>query len=167
MKTKTIKTDKAEVLVCELPEGIDDIDNDVFVNNFGNHIRYWDKGKDYLIDLPDGNWQLLGRLPDITEYKADQVVVKSNHTGLYAHYVKYIPVNTYCYKESADSLYSLLRSNDIYFDNPFGKEPDSRNEFYRDALGITSNYWSDLLEWQEAQSKVWDKERTYLFIKTD
>ena len=163
LKTKTIKTDKATLLLVEMPEGAKfiRIETNQAVVPYGQEVNYevpatkesygYEETEGFA--LPEGNWQLLGRIPVITEEQADKVIDKSIHTGLYAHYVNGIPVNIYCYKESSDSLYSLLQANDIYFENPY-KDP-----------GLIPSYELDV--YREAQPKVWDKERTYLFIKVD
>lgn len=166
MKQKTITTDKATLLVVELPEGAKfiRIETNQAVVPYGQEVNYevpatkesYGYEETEVFALPEGNWQLLSRLPDITEEQADKVIDKSIHTGLYAHYVKDIPVNTYCYKESSDSLYSLLQANEVYFENPV--------KFFNNKE-IEAN--GSLLDWHEAQSKVWDKERTYILTKVD
>ena len=158
LKTKTITTEKATLLVVELPKGANRLK--AFNDKDRPYISYFVGVETKRHYLPDGNWQLLGRLPDIKEDQASKVVVKSIHTGLYAHYVNGIPVNTYCYKESSDSLYSLLQSKEVYFENPL---PKPKTAPYQDA-----NFDIDEVnDWHESQSKVWDKDRCYLFIKVD
>lgn len=155
MKEKIIKTDKATLLVVELPEG----SKNVRVNNARGIFGYTDKINIVRWEaLEFGNLQLIGRLPDITEEQAVKTVDESIHSGLYAHYVKEVnPPNVYRYRSSRDSLHTLLQANEIYFDNPLGETIGKARE----------DNWILKHEWQETQSKVWDKERTYLFIKVD
>lgn len=170
MKHKTITTDKSTLLVVELPEGAKP------------HNSHCDA---ILYTLPDGyveteypvesdgswEWKLLGRLPDITEDQAVRAVDESIHSGLYAHYVKEVnPPNVYRYRSSRDSLASLLTSHEVYFENPLGEDPKITNGEYDDnGFGDIDKrqFKEDLKSWQEAQSKVWDKERTCLFIQVD
>lgn len=57
---------------------------------------------------------------NITEQQASEIVDKSIHTYLFAHYVKDIPVNTYCYLSAIESLHSLIKSLGIHlFKNPY------------------------------------------------
>ena len=193
MKQKTITTGVCELLLVELPEGAKNIriETNQLIIPYPKMILYeipaTEESYEYEetegFDLPQGNWKLLGRLPDITEEQASKVVVKSIHTGLYAHYVNGIPVNTYCYKESLDSLYSLIQANEVYFENKEtnpqkynealesegiinGWEKKRYNEL-RQNLAKIPTFKQQMKIWHEAQSKVWDKERTYLFKKVD
>lgn len=152
MKQKTITTDKATLLVVEFPEGAE-IESALFVNNYGRYIRWWNKGKDYLVDLPDdeGNWQLLGRLPDITEEQWKCVVdFHDKPEGYFRNYIYHTIQAPHIWKKSAtDSGISLLQANEIYFENPIPPFKECFEDF------------------KESQSKVWDKERCYIFIKVD
>lgn len=53
------------------------------------------------------------KISEITEDQASVFVDQSSHTNLFAHYVKDVEVNAYCYKSAIDSLKSLLLSKDI------------------------------------------------------
>lgn len=159
MKQKVIKTDKSTLLVIEVSE----VTRNVVL--FTNEIGYYADGKNKYTKLPQGNWQLLGRLPDITENEW-KVVVDDYDNGYF-----YYPDG---YKDTCDTAtesgLSLLQANEVYFDNPFGDEPKITSGEYDDnGFGDIDKYQfkRDLKSWQEAQSKVWDKERTYLFIKVD
>lgn len=58
-------------------------------------------------------------LKTISEAQASEVVSRSIHTSLFAHYVKDIPVNTYCYTSPIQSLHSLIKSKGVWlFGNP-------------------------------------------------
>lgn len=154
LKTKIIKTDKATLLVVELPEMV----KYAVVTTFNRIGFYLPNGIISYEMLPEGNWQLLGRLPEITEEQADQVVDEYTYnTGEIDGYYDYENgTQTDC---PTESLNSLMYTNEVYFENPLGEKP-VESEFYWGFL-------HDLEKWQEAQSKVWDKERTFLFIKVD
>lgn len=168
MKNKTIVTDKSTLLVVELPQGayypnICQLPPYIGVNYFlyenGVNTPYKEP-----LDIPKGNWQLLSRLPDITGEQASKVVDSHyvcepwEQQGVWS-YKDYCSENTYVW-EIYKSLYSLLQVNEVYFENSLG-DFDSFDK-------LVFNHSKDRLrEWQEAQSKVWDKERCYLLIKVD
>lgn len=167
LKTKTITTDKATLLVLELDKFTD---VDCLIEIHGNKLVS-SQSKGLVINttkLPEGNWQLLGRLPDITEEQADNIVEEAsirpivslitgrelggwyNPDGYKDYTETNISLNT-----CLQSLHSLLQANEIYFEN--------RKPWKKDVLQRTIDNMLD----KEAQSKVFDKERTYLFIKVD
>lgn len=172
LKTKTIKTDKATVLVVELPEGITE------VTNTGKRLAIPDrKGGHHFFE---GNWQLLGRLLDITEDQKEKFVGRyfnNYHVQQKLHqeprndmfWVRYPNGNNKffntkdeCYSHAIDMEFKhLLQLNKIYFENILGRSPNARDE---DA-GSEKEF--EQIRWNEAQSKVFDKERTYIFIKED
>ena len=57
------------------------------------------------------------KLSEITEEEASSIVQQSIHTKLYAHYVKDIEVNTFCYESAIESIHSLLESQGIEITN--------------------------------------------------
>lgn len=177
MKQKTITTDKATLLVVEMREGITEIGNtdkriSIPDRKGGHHFVY-------------GNWQLLGRLPEITEEQADKVVDEYTYnTGEIDGYYDYEnDTQTDC---PIESLNSLMYTNEVYFENKYGDERPPNLPVDADPYTSKKGYIkfreerkhlppSDLMvsyeaycmSWQESQSKVWDKERTFLFIKVD
>lgn len=174
MKQKIIKTDKATLLVVELPEC-----RGVISDNQGKRICFHaEKGWDWIWQPNDmfGKLQLLGRLPDITEEQADgaveKVVFEDEEFGDIIKYRDYtaIPIGKhnkrYAPITALNSLSSLLQANEVYFENPLGKLHPTHPAYT--GQGITVEEWLEKCKkWQEAQSKVWDKERTYLFIKVE
>lgn len=159
LKTKTITTDKATVLVVELPEGayypnICQLPPSIGVNYFlyenGVNTPYKES-----LDIPKGNWQLIGRMPDITEEQAHSIVDKEfNEMTDEWFYRNYSQDYDYNYTVG-ESLYSLLQANEVYFEN--------RKPWEKDVLQRNIDNMLD----KESQSKVFDKERTFLFIKVD
>ncbi len=161
MKQKTITTDKATILLVELPLGSKNIriDTNQAVIPYGKEVNYevpatkesygYEETEGFA--LPEGNWQLLGRLPDITEEQAEKIVPDGYHKHIRADARWYWAL-----------LFDFLKDNEVCFENPFGDEPKKHTVLNRGV--VTTIEWD---KWQEAQSKVWDKERTYLFIKVD
>lgn len=165
MKQKTINTDKSTLLVVEIPEYYrvyHRANGTIFCSNVRN------KNAKPVWDSFEGNWQLLGRLPDITEEQASKIVDReSKPTYTYEmEYPEYV-CDEWWYRDyqctdedymfsnytAVESLYSFLQSNEVWFENPVDMDIECDHISYK--------------AWQEVQSKVWDKEQTYLFIKED
>jgi len=87
---------------------------------------------------------------EMTEEQFTEVLDNSIHTALFAHYVKDIPVNTYCYKSGLDSLSSLVHSLGWYFwENPC-QHPDNI-EIQPASLGW---YYEQERKYNKAESKT-------------
>lgn len=157
IKAKTITTDKSTVLVVEIPEGayypnICQLPPIIGVNYFlyenGVNTPYKEP-----LDIPKGNWQLLGRMPDTTEDQAGKIVDEDNDYGI-TLYQNYTTTSMRYFDEqisAIESLYSLLQANEVCFEN---------RELKWKTFDTEEKY-------KQAQSKVWDKERCYIFIKVD
>jgi len=161
MKTLEIKDVlKKDVLIVELPE---DTQFDVFVDN-----PIWKDGIKFLTGPEEkfhfirGNYTLLGRPDEIKEEDAKELVKQSLHTGLFAHYVKDIPVNTYCYKTATESLLSAIES-EIFWENPEGKFPRYAFDENINPKDIKARAYHQ--KWHEAESRTFDKTRSLIFIK--
>lgn len=150
MKTHTIKTPTAELLIAELPRKAD-------VEIFPNSIEIYNQftGQEETIK---GSYTLLGSPDEIREEDARELVKQSIHTHLFAHYVKGIPVNTYCYKTATKSLLSLLET-EIYWN----VNPIKLNPIQNERLG---DIWSDKhSKWLEAELRTFDRNRSLIFVK--
>ena len=154
MKTATTDLLKKELLLVELPE---DTQFDVLVNNpfWKDGIKFL-TGKDEKFHFIKGSYTLLGKPDEIREEDVEDLVEQSIHTGLFAHYVKDIPVNTYCYKTAKESLLSALES-EVYWENPLNNKLDKSK-----PLIIQTEH---LNKWKEAQEKTFDRNRTLIFVK--
>lgn len=140
MKQKTIKTDKATLLVVELPEGVKEYDH----SRAGVSFPKGD-GSNLFIR---GNWQLLGRLPDITEEQSSKAVPT-------------IPIQkekTKRYITAKEALISLLEANGILFKNPVKHPKEMKMQ-----PASFSWYKNQVKLHEEAQAKVWGIKRTYIF----
>lgn len=159
MRQHIIRTRKCTLLIAELSEKIEIQKEEAFLlqEKYGNNI------------------EILGVYPSLFEEDAGKVVESSALTGLAAHYVEGVnPPNVFRYKSKLESLDSLLHSADIYFENPYGekytvdnitlpeyKQEQTFNQYHQACLKAFDEHHA---RWQEAQNKVWDKKRTYLFI---
>lgn len=85
---------------------------------------------------------------EMTEEQFCEVLDSSIHTSLFAHYVKDVPVNIYCYKSGMESLSSLVRSLGWYlWENPVQVSIAS--------MPATEQAYRQLdADWQEAESKT-------------
>ena len=148
---------KKELLIVEISKQII-----LTKTSTGYMLRDNSNNEDYFIE----GYTLLGKPDEIKESDAKELVEQSIHTGLFAHYVKDIPVNTYCYKTAIESFNSALES-EIYWDvNPF-KKPDNYNLWvkYGDLSQYGVRLTTDNSRWHEAQEKTFDRNRTLIFVK--
>lgn len=95
---------------------------------------------------------------DLTEEIAAGMVDQSIHTGLYAHYVKDIPVNTYCYKEALPSFISAIKATDHAWGNPMGEDPKKSS-----LLGSRMMNMVEYGKWQDSESRTFHPERCIIF----
>ena len=151
MKTKIISTLKKELLIIELPEGTDMKDPIQILKNKGNHLVY-SKHNGHIISrnkLPDGEWTLLGKLDEIREEDAEELVEPFD----FSYYVDYNHPSRGAYTITAtESLLSALESEIYWNVNPI------------DIKGQTfSNEHEN--KWQQAQEKTFDKNRTLILVK--
>ena len=105
------------------------------------------------------DYTLLGKPDEIKEEDTMELVEQSIHSGLFAHYVKGIPVNTYCYKTALESFHSALES-EIYWENPEPKLSDF--EYFLPSINEGVKLQK---KFNEAQEKTFDKKRTLIFVK--
>ncbi|REC56979.1 hypothetical protein DRF62_02135 [Chryseobacterium piscium] len=97
---------------------------------------------------------------ELTEEIAKGLVHQSIHTGLFAHYVKDIPVNTYCYKSALESFSTGIKNEGYNIGgNPVSLE---REKHYRD-FGNTFVADGILRSWQEADRRTFNPEKTLIF----
>lgn len=105
------------------------------------------KGEFLLLDGKDSITERLSELlkeyehysvvKEMTEEQFCEVFDSSIHTSLFAHYVKDVPVNIYCYKSGMESLSTLVRSLGWYlWENPIPPFKERKSD------------------WQEAESKT-------------
>lgn len=205
MKTKQITTGKGTFFVSELSKGIDPViccgrchkpdsdEEDCWSAkncsrgyDFNDYLKI-DSTKSWAVEgnrtyLPKGNWQLLGKLTELTEDRAHDIVDKVHHYDRFEH-IKEIKTNflhepiVTLVEESShkdvythsticiDELNSLLQSNDIWFENILGEEPKQSHWKYWTIhnLCMTDKFKSDYDKWIEAEQKVWNKENIYIF----
>lgn len=69
-----------DILMVDVPkDATEPKDFELFKIREERFIRYYDKGKDYLIDLPEGNWELINPLNLVSEEQALPMVKSLPH----------------------------------------------------------------------------------------
>lgn len=110
--------------------------------------------------LPESDKTVICLGTELTEEIVKELVHQSIHTGLFAHYVKDIHVNTYCYKSSLESFSSGIKKEGYNIgENPVSLE---REKHYRN-FGNTFVADGILRSWQEADRRTFNPEKTLIF----
>ena len=98
----------------------------------------------YWVTLHSKDWDFICLGSELTEEIASELVDKSIYTGLYAHYVDKIPVNTYCYNSAIPSFISAVETKGFYWlGNPVKIHTlasENADEYHK--------------KWQEAEEKT-------------
>ena len=99
----------------------------------------------------------------LTEEIASELVDKSIYTGLYAHYVDKIPVNTYCYNSAIESFISAVESKYFYWLKHNVKSFSLYDP--RSKTGCHDLEEEDTItkQWQEAEEKTF--KNPLIFVK--
>ena len=101
-------------------EGLE-ITQALIFNKFGNYnLSYYD---------------YICKGSELTEEIARELVDKSIYTGLYAHYVDKIHVNTYCYNSAIESFISAVESKSFHWLKNHIKHPKDY-EVFPDSLSL-------------------------------
>lgn len=133
-------------------------------------------GQSYPINLPEGNWQILGPISHKGEFGFDpEPFVESMGNGWYADY-KALNFEDhpyyYPFKDPTDSFVSLIESQEeILWSNPDGDKPNQLDYKGQKALGIIldeARYLEDLRIWQSNESKrLTEKEQVIILKKVN
>lgn len=139
MKQIEFKTSKGEFLVIEFPQVLKELS----ISRAGMQVPQKDGSHLFI----SGNFTPLGYIPDITEEQAKEVVssLVKNEQG----------AKSYVY-----TLIQLLKTKGVVFDNPLGNEP--KKLVFLGSQMVTTIEWD---KWIDTQSKVRNKNNTYLFKK--
>jgi len=110
-------------------------------------------------------FELLCKGSELTEDMAITLVdswksVAKDGTMIYENYKDGVPK---C-RTALDSFRSAVESKGFWWlDNPISK-PNKIYDYYRDADGLSKNYFEDLKDWQEAEFRTF-KNECLIFIK--
>lgn len=86
---------------------------------------------------------------ELTEDIAKGFLHQSIHTGLFAHYVKDIPVNTYCYKTALEAFDAVIYAYGYHWKNPLGISTEEIRQRHGDASDMFN-------EWLEYEKKTFN-----------
>jgi hypothetical protein len=151
MKTLELKL-KKDVLIVDLP-----IDaKNVYIS--GDSVIF-NTNKSCIIKSLNGNYEFLCKGSELTEEIASELVDKSIYTGLYAHYVDEIPVNTYCYNSAIESFISGVESKGFYW-----REKECDNQFCENGkVDVGYNTFLNCQVCEEADEKTF--RNPLIFVK--
>ena len=93
--------------IVSVPEGATDITIDELITPY---LQYWQGDEDTAVDLPPGQWKLIGRLKDIDEKGWRGIVELCEHFDGFYGYRNYLITGTY-EKHALESGHSLMKAN--------------------------------------------------------
>lgn len=178
---KEIKTNGIEVLFAEVPEDVKSWDIEVFTIRDDSYIRTWSKsGHDSLIDLPQGQYQILGKSTELSEEQMKEICEECDRSKMNLRPYQSTPYKNYLSDGSSsfsgddtwfkwnvqESYLSLLEANGIV-DRCNIQKPEFNYEFGEDGptdsqlLSAEIHFEESFRQWQESQSKV----KHYLVLK--
>jgi len=145
---KTIKTTKGTFILVEVPKGSSEFhikkrDNGIIALSYFIETRGF-------IDLPAGNYELIGNPFEFSEEQWMEIVHYFKYSGLYQNYND----GNFAFKTATESGQSWLRANKIYRENPLGEKPNHYDYSDDDCQTDWTQFYIDEKEWQSAQEKV-------------
>lgn len=174
MTPKIIELKQAPVVLVELPERPINVE-DSFANGFiyTDNTGYIESFylDDYCIDS-----KCLGILSDLTEEQFAECVERHDHifnTGEVVVGYRYCPVKSE-YDEppsippfASKAFYSLLESEKVYTENPYGKQPTKYKGKDLPKQVRKEMYSFAMQKWNEAQSRTIDPSQTVVLLRKD
>lgn len=154
MKTHTIKTPTAELLILELPEGW-------IFNAYKDQIGFCNEINKPITQIK--GYTLLGKPDEIREEDVMELVeswesVAEDGTKVFENYLTDVPKK----RTAKESLLSLIET-EIHWDvNPLGNRNPANDP---DFPYLADAQQSRIKEWQEAEQKTFDRNRTLIFFK--
>lgn len=139
-----IKTEKGEFLAVKVPDEAEDFIVDEDGLNMFQNPPHSDMTLGN-IELPPGNWQLIGACKELTDEQWKGVVDEVSSWGK-TYFKNY--GGKYSYNESmssAESGMTLLLLNNVYFTNPFPSGKPSM---------LNHDVWYSEKDWQEAEKRT-------------
>ena len=157
MKTLELKL-KKDVLIVEIPRLADY----EFINRESKYLKVGKEEIKLNASTLD-KFEVLCKGSELTEEIASELVDKSIYTGLYAHYVDKIPVNTYCYNSAIESFISGIESKKFHW---LGHNVRAFSLYDpRSKTGCHDLEEEDTItkQWQEAEEKTF--KNPLIFVK--
>ncbi|WP_346236730.1 hypothetical protein ABDK00_014140 [Niabella insulamsoli] len=161
IKTKLIEG-RVTMLAADLPEGASNVK---VANHFDGLALTWDVEtmKIGSIELPEGNWQPLGFLRDISEEKARKIASSTHFSGLRRYHKpgNILTVKEY-YSTALKFIHSLIES-EVQTVNPLGNKPYYSLSNYGASPDGFKKFESDIEAWLAAEAQTW--KNIFLMIK--
>lgn len=149
--TELIPIISGRCLVVELPPDAELISP---VNGHDRTWSYWSETEKYgTFEAPPGKWHIIGRLSEVTEEQASNIVQSFKFKGGYL-YNNYITGNRDTTDTALESLESAILAAGWYFDNPYKNEPVLKK--------LPSEIDEHIERFAKAQSRVLDRSRCLL-----
>lgn len=145
MKSTILNLNK-RVLVVDMPRICD---YEVFKH--GIYFQFENGDRDFI----DGEFDLICKGCELTEEIAGEIILFNENTGLYDGY--YSPLVAFT---------SAIEAKDFWWkNNPFEKPDFMDGSYDNNGFGDVDKrqYKKDLKEWQEAESKTFNPDRTLIF----
>lgn len=159
MKQQIIEL-KKKLLLVELPEDTIQIGYSMFDNKGNCYLEYYTNDKRCIktrivLNMDSKNY----KLTDITESQCEQWV--EAYTSLENKFRNYTTPAyiEFLMKTAKESFFSYLERQGILFSNPLGEFPTKQNT----GLEYGMEYISKVQNWEEAESKVWDINKCWIF----
>lgn len=184
MKPKIIELKQAPVVLVELDK-FTDVDCPIEIH--GNKLVS-SQNKGFIINttkIPQGNWKLLGVFSDLTEEQICEVlnidfcdICTLEKKGVYGTDGGYAAGCEgsrcdYVREELHVKMNELLKSENVYTENPYGFEPDEYDDEFWEGIDhektvfLEWKYEEIANKWQEAQSRTIDPKRTVVLIRKE
>ena len=145
MKQQIIEL-KKKLLLVELPEDATNLKL-----KYGKNLTY-SRQHSIVAELFDFKIVLIGKLTDIKEEQFAEWVEHEFDT--FRDYRHEDSIGSFMLNTRKESFFSALEANEVYFE---------ANEYYFNGCNIVGSYKKHIEFWQEAQEKVWDINRVWLF----
>ena len=159
--TKIITTPKVQILVIGgLPE---DASNPMIKLN----ALFWgeDQRTSFVRNMPNGKWQPIGFLKDLSEDEAKKLVeniTRQDNENRYKNYLKKYGLRdnwwSISFNTAKESLLSLIES-EVKLKNKYGEFPDK----YNTGLSYGMEYIGKVQEWEAEQETVFTN--SFIIIK--
>lgn len=157
LKTKTINTGKATILVVDLPKGA----NILWIRENFIRIEFKPTQKSFFheqnIKIPYGKWKPIGFADQLTESDAWQIIPDPKNECCGCNH----PVTNQCcgnkvpeYDSAIQEINSLLKANGIVTVNPYEKPEDCGENCGCDGMFILECS-DEFNRWQQAESELW------------
>lgn len=154
-----VTTGKGPVLLVAVPEGVKTVCGDLSLGKLVGDYLTDHTLMPYIIDLPTGEWELLGLYPGLTEEQAARVVGTMELAGKIGFFdYGSLPDITFPFSTALESFATLMQRERRYTVNPYGEKPKYKGRWV-EKEGIDNTYNEFQLskkfkQWKEAEART-------------